>query len=56
MAPETRSVDAVVAAARTAGAERIDFYHYGLMRLASLDWIGAALARWGCSRRTPHPD
>jgi hypothetical protein len=32
-----------VAAARSAGADRISFYNYGHMRLRSLDWIAAAL-------------
>jgi hypothetical protein len=31
-------------AARALGLARVDFYHYGFMRLAQLDWIGEALA------------
>ena len=30
--------------ARDRGLRRVDFYHYGLMRLDALDWIHAALA------------
>jgi hypothetical protein len=29
--------------ARNRGVQRVDFYHYGLMRLDALDWIRAAL-------------
>jgi hypothetical protein len=29
--------------ARARGLRRVDFYHYGLMRLDALDWIHAAL-------------
>ena len=32
-----------VALARARGLRRVDFYHYGLMRLDALDWIHAAL-------------
>jgi hypothetical protein len=34
---------AKVALARELGLERVDFYHYGFVRLESLDWIRAAL-------------
>jgi hypothetical protein len=34
---------AKVAAARDAGARRVDFYHYALGPLDRLDWIAAAL-------------
>ena len=30
--------------ARARGLRRVDFYHYGLMRLDALDWIRSALA------------
>lgn len=33
-----------VRAAKSAGAARLDFYHYGLARLSALDWIREALA------------
>ena len=35
---------AKVEPARDRGLRRVDFYHYGLMRLDALDWIHAALA------------
>jgi hypothetical protein len=35
---------------RLAGVERLAFYHYGLMPLRSLDWIGEALRRTSGSR------
>ena len=35
---------AKVALARERGLRRVDFYHYGLMRLDALDWIREALA------------
>ncbi len=35
---------AKVELARDRGLRRVDFYHYGLMRLDALDWIHAALA------------
>ena len=31
--------------ARDRGLRRVDFYHYGLMRLDALDWIRTALTR-----------
>ena len=34
---------AKVELARERGLRRVDFYHYGLMRLDALDWIHAAL-------------
>ncbi len=34
---------AKVGLARDRGLQRVDFYHYGLMRLNALDWIRAAL-------------
>ena len=34
---------AKVELARERGLRRVDFYHYGLMRLDALDWIRAAL-------------
>lgn len=36
-------VRAKVGLARDRGLRRVDFYHYGLMRLDALDWIRAAL-------------
>ena len=38
-----RSLRAKVDLARERGLRRVDFYHYGLMRLDALDWIRAAL-------------
>jgi hypothetical protein len=35
---------AKVRLAREAGVSRVDFYHYGFVRLQALDWIRAALA------------
>ena len=35
---------AKVALARERGLRRVDFYHYGFMRLDALDWIRAAIA------------
>lgn len=35
---------AKVELARERGLRRVDFYHYGLMRLDALDWIGEALS------------
>ena len=32
-----------VSLARSLGVTRMDFYHYGFLRLSALDWIGAAL-------------
>lgn len=46
MAPDCRTpqnLAAKVALARDFGLGAIDFYHYGLSRLRSLDWISAAL-------------
>ena len=37
-------VRAKVDLARARGLRRVDFYHYGLMRLDALDWIRSALA------------
>jgi hypothetical protein len=37
--------------ARDAGMERIDFYHYGFMRLDALDWAREALAAVSAGRR-----
>ncbi len=45
--PDCDSEEAVrvkVDLARDRGVRRVDFYHYGLMRLDALDWIRAALA------------
>ena len=45
--PDCDSEEAVrvkVDLARDRGMKRVDFYHYGLMRLDALDWIRAALA------------
>jgi hypothetical protein len=45
--PDCDSEEAVrvkVDLARDRGMTRVDFYHYGLMRLDALDWIRAALA------------
>jgi len=45
--PDCDSAEAVrvkVDLARERGMARVDFYHYGLMRLDALDWIRAALA------------
>ena len=36
---------AKVAIARAAGVAELDFYHYGLAPLASLDWIAAVLGQ-----------
>jgi hypothetical protein len=47
MWPDTTSSEDLtqkVRIARSLGARRVDFYHYGLMPSSSLDWIGAALA------------
>jgi hypothetical protein len=44
--PDTRSAEELVekvAVAKASGVEAIDFYHYDLMRLQSLDWIREAL-------------
>ena len=44
--PDCDSEEAVrvkVALARDRGLKRVDFYHYGLMRLDALDWVRAAL-------------
>jgi hypothetical protein len=44
--PDCDSADdlrAKVDLARERGLRRVDFYHYGLMRLDALDWIRAAL-------------
>jgi hypothetical protein len=38
---------AKVAASRAAGASAVDFYHYAMMPLNRLDWIGGALAAGG---------
>ena len=38
-----------VALARSLGVTRMDFYHYGFLRLSALDWIGAALDRTASS-------
>jgi hypothetical protein len=45
--PDSESAEqlrAKVDLARDRGLGRVDFYHYGLMRLDALDWIHAALA------------
>ena len=47
MWPDTTSPEDLaqkVRIARSLGAQRVDFYHYGLMPSSSLDWIGAALS------------
>lgn len=47
MLPDSKSADDVTQIARTIAAampDWIEFYHYGMMRLASLDWIKQALA------------
>jgi hypothetical protein len=47
MPPDCLAVDnlvAKVALAREQGLKRVDFYHYGLCRLRSLDWIRQSLA------------
>ena len=44
--PDSASAEelrAKVDLARERGLRRVDFYHYGLMRLDALDWIRAAL-------------
>jgi hypothetical protein len=38
-----KNLAAKVALARELGVSRVDFYHYGLVRLEALDWIRAAL-------------
>jgi hypothetical protein len=46
MPPDCRSADnlaAKVALAREWGLKRLNFYHYGLCRLRSLDWIRQSL-------------
>jgi hypothetical protein len=46
MPPDCQSASelaARVAAVRPAGPDWIEFYHYGLMRVENLDWIGEAL-------------
>jgi hypothetical protein len=48
MFPDSRSAEELgnkVQVARHAGATDLSFYHYGFMRLESLDWIRAALLR-----------
>jgi hypothetical protein len=47
MPPDCDSPDNLrskVELARTLGLRRVDFYHYGFMRLDALDWIRAAVA------------
>jgi hypothetical protein len=46
MTPDCHSLDelrAKVDVARRHDVDWLEFYHYGLMRIANLDWIGAAL-------------
>jgi len=43
-ADSAEDVRAKVELARARDLRRVDFYHYGLMRLDALDWIGSALA------------
>ena len=53
MAPDcsnAANLGAKVEAVRAAAAERLAFYHYGLMPLRSLDWIAEALRRTSGSR------
>jgi hypothetical protein len=48
MPPDCASVEDVVArvaAADSAGADWVEFYHYGLMRTQHIGWMGDALAR-----------
>jgi hypothetical protein len=49
MSPDVDSPEALadkLAVLRRAGIDDVGFYHYGLMRLESLDWIRAAMARY----------
>jgi hypothetical protein len=39
-----RNLTSKLEVARALGLARVDFYHYGFMRLAQLDWIREALA------------
>ena len=41
VAPE--NLAAKVRLARELGVTRVDFYHYGFVRLGALDWIRAAI-------------
>ena len=43
-ADSAEDVRAKVELARARNLRRVDFYHYGLMRLDALDWIRSALA------------
>jgi hypothetical protein len=46
MLPDCESADELaerVAALRECGVDWLDFYHYGMMRLTNLDWIGQTL-------------
>jgi hypothetical protein len=48
MLPDCTTPDelaAKVAVVRDSGADWIDFYHYGMMRLTNLDWVGQALTQ-----------
>jgi hypothetical protein len=40
---EPANLAAKLALAREAGVGRVDFYHYGFVRLEALDWIRAAV-------------
>jgi hypothetical protein len=44
MWPDCDGAANLKAKVRAAGDRRVDFYHYGLMPLEALDWIGAALS------------
>ncbi len=40
---EPENLAAKVRLARELGVTRVDFYHYGFVRLGALDWIRAAI-------------